>query len=187
RDQTFRVQANERLPHGARQALVEREPLARPVAGSAHHLQLTPDVAVVLLLPRPHPLEEPLASQLDAAGAFTRELALDHQLSRDPRVVGAREPERVVALHAPPARQHVLKRRLQRVTHVEPAGDVGRRDRDAERLPAGARFGPEPPTPGPFLLPARFETAGIEAGFHRGSPSVNVPSPGRRAADRLAA
>ena len=39
--------------------------------------------------------------------AFFRQLALDHHLGGDAGVVGARQPQRVVAEHAMPADDHV--------------------------------------------------------------------------------
>ncbi len=66
------------------------------------------------------------------------ELALDHHLRGDAGVVGARLPQHVAALHAPIAAQHVLQRVVERMAHMQVAGDVGRRDDDAERLGVGA-------------------------------------------------
>ena len=57
---------------------------------------------------------------------------LDHRLGGDASVVGAEDPERVAAAHPVHPHQRVLHRAVQRVAHVEDAGDVGRRDRDRE-------------------------------------------------------
>ena len=65
------------------------------------------------------------------------ELLLDDDLRRDAGVVGADLPQRVVAAHAVVADQHVHQRVLERVPHVQRAGDVGRRQLDAVRR--GAR------------------------------------------------
>ncbi len=59
---------------------------------------------------------------------------LHHGLRRDAGVIGAGHPEGVVALHAPPADQHVLQRVIECVAHVQRAGHVGRRNDDGERL-----------------------------------------------------
>ena len=54
-------------------------------------------------------------------------------------MVGAGQPEGVVAEHAMPADGHVDLGVLQHVAHVERAGDVGRRDDEREvRLPGSA-------------------------------------------------
>ena len=85
-------------------------------------------------------------------------LPLDHHLGRDAGMVGAGLPQHVAAAHALEAAQHVLQRVVERVPHVQRAGDVGRRNDDAigrpppplrpagaERLrvlPRGARCAP---------------------------------------------
>ena len=67
------------------------------------------------------------------ADAFLLEIAHHDHLGGDAGVVGAGLPQHVVALHAPPADQHVLQRVVERVAHVQAARDVGRRDHDAVR------------------------------------------------------
>jgi hypothetical protein len=47
-------------------------------------------------------------------------------------VVGARLPQRVVAAHAVVARQRVHDGLVEAVAHVQRAGDVRRRQQDAE-------------------------------------------------------
>jgi hypothetical protein len=65
------------------------------------------------------------------ADALLLELARHHHLRGDAGVIGAGLPQRVIALHAPPADQHVLQRVVERMTQMQAAGDVGRRDDDA--------------------------------------------------------
>ena len=60
----------------------------------------------------------------------TGEQPLDDHLGGDAGVVGAGLPERVAALHPPPADQRVLDGERQRVAHMQAAGDVRRRDHD---------------------------------------------------------
>ena len=62
------------------------------------------------------------------------ELAFHHDLRGDARVVGARLPQRVVALHAVVARERIHQGLVEAVAHVQRAGDVGRRQLDAEIL-----------------------------------------------------
>ncbi len=147
------IELDEHLGDRARQALVEREALAAPVAGGAEALELGHDRAAQFRLPRPDPLDERLASH----GAAVRllplhELALDHHLRGDAGVIDARLPQHVAAVHAPIAAENILKRVVERMAHMQVAGDVRRRNDDAERLrlrpvgpagPEGARFLPK--------------------------------------------
>ena len=61
------------------------------------------------------------------------QLPFDDDLRGDAGMVGARQPQRVEALHAVVARQRVHDRLVERMAHVQRAGDVGRRQLDAER------------------------------------------------------
>ena len=89
------------------------------------------------------------------------QLLLDDDLRRDAGVVGAELPQRVVAAHPVVADQHVHQRLLERVAHVQRAGDVRRRQLDAERrarlgrvrrLEVAARF--------PDRVPLRLDGVG---------------------------
>ena len=163
------MQLHEDLGDRLRQPLVEREAFAAPVAGGAEALELADDRAARLGLPFPNAREKCFSPERAAVRLLALgKLALDHHLRRDARVVGARLPEHVPALHAMIAAQDVLQRVVERVAHVQVAGDVGRRDHHAERLgvgalrPAGAK--------GAFPLPergdARLDGGGIERLFH---------------------
>ena len=76
-------------------------------------------------------------------------------------MVGARLPQHVLAAHPLEPAQHVLQRVVERVAHVQRAGDVGRRDDDAIGFgvaplrAAGAERA--------FLLPGRGD-AGLDFG-----------------------
>ena len=61
----------------------------------------------------PDALDEGLAAELLARRALARELLLDDVLGRDARVVVARLPERVEALHPVQADQQVLDRAVR--------------------------------------------------------------------------
>src|SRR5690242_18435751 len=69
-DQAIVVESLERRAHGPRQAAVEREALARPVARRAQAPQLAGDLAAVLLLPLPGAPQKLGAPHLLAAGAL---------------------------------------------------------------------------------------------------------------------
>ncbi len=57
-------------------------------------------------------------------------LAHHDALRRNSRMVGSRQVKRVVALHAPPARQDVDLGVVEHVADVQRAGDVRRRNDD---------------------------------------------------------
>jgi hypothetical protein len=79
-----------------------------------------------LRLPLPDLLEEGLAAHLAAGGlALLGQLALDHHLRGDARMVGARLPERVEAAHPVPADQDVLQRVVEGVAHVQEPVTLG--------------------------------------------------------------
>jgi hypothetical protein len=67
-----------------------------------------------------------------AGNALGVELAFDDDLRGDAGVVGARLPQRVPAAHAVVAGERVHDRLVEAVAHVQRAGDVGRRQQDAE-------------------------------------------------------
>ena len=90
--------------------------------------------------------------------AFGAELALDHHLRGDAGVVRARLPQRGVAAHAMPARERVHERVLERVAHVQRAGDVRRRQHDAVGLAVSRRR--EGARGFPTLVDAGFDFAG---------------------------
>ena len=93
---------------------------------------------------------------------------LDLGLGGDPGVVGAQDPFRAPAAHAVIASQAVLDRVVQRMAHVQHAGDVGRRDGDRVVLVRRAlRGGMEQPGLQPFLHDPRLHLGGVVAG--RGS------------------
>ncbi len=174
-DEPLAIETDEGLAHGAGEPRIHGEPLPAPIARGAQQVELVADVAVVLLLPLPHPLEELLPSQLLAARAFGEEMALHHELGGDAGMIGTGEPEGVVALHPAPAGQQVLQGGLQGVADVELAGDVGRRDHDAVRGPVRGRLGAEivplRPAPLPGLLVGRRVEAlvHLDPGQHLGA------------------
>ena len=132
-DEALAVEGDEHLDHRQAQALVHGEALPGPVGGGAEAAELAPDRAARFRLPGPHPLDERLAAEGTAFRPLLRQLALDHHLRRDPRMVHARLPERVAPGLAAIAGEHVLQRVVERMPHVQAAGDVGRRHHHAPR------------------------------------------------------
>ena len=102
-DQAFFVQAHEDFAHGARKARIDRESFARPVAAGAEPDHLPLDGVAGFGLPLPDALFEFFASEVAAVDALCGELALHHHLRRDAGVIGAGQPQGVVAQHAVPA------------------------------------------------------------------------------------
>ena len=172
-DQAGLVEIDEHFQHGARQALVHGEALARPVARGAQPAQLAGDGAARIGLPLPDLGEELLAVQqllvavallgaLDGeADALLLEVAHHDHLRGDAGVIGAGLPQHVVALHAAPADQHVLQRVVERVAHVQAARDVGRRDDDAVRRLRRLRMGAERAALLPLRVEAGFDLLGV--------------------------
>src|SRR5688572_24226099 len=180
-DETLFVQLDEDFHDRTRHARVHREVAGFlsfgvgviPIGGSAEAAHLARDGRARLLLPLPYALDELLAPEVVAALAFLLELALDHDLGGDAGVVGADHPVGVVAAHAVVADERVHEGLLERVTHVQRAGDVGRRQLDAVRrrrpgkirilVPEIARVFPAP-VPG-LLDRSRIEALVDHSGF----------------------
>ena len=133
-DQPFLVKRDEHFEHGLGQALVHGEALSAPVGRGAEPLQLVEDCAAGFGLPLPDFLDELLARQVAAMDLLLHQLALDHHLRGDTGMVHARLPQHVLAAHALEAHQYVLQRIVERVAHMQRAGDIRRRDDDGEGL-----------------------------------------------------
>ena len=159
-DEAVVVQALEDGQHRPGQALVHGEALAGPVDAVAEPAHLAEDLAAGLGLPLPHPLDERLPAQVVPARALLGQLALDHVLGGDARVVHAGQPQRDVALHPAPPDQRVDQRVVERVAHVQGAGHVRRRDHDAVGRPRRAGVGVEQPARYPVLVTASLDVAG---------------------------
>ena len=160
------VEGDEHLEHGLRIELVEREALGIVIARGAKPLQLLDDRPSVLLAPAPHALDERLAADFLAASALVLERALDLCLRRDPGVVGAEDPFRSLSAHPVRADQAVLDRVVQRVTHMQRAGHVWRRDRDRVVVLGRTRgLGVEQSRLEPLLDDARLDLRRVVAGL----------------------
>jgi hypothetical protein len=160
-DQPVLPQAHEDLTNGARQSFIHREPLPAPVAGAAQLLDLSEDSGLVLFLPAPDDRLELLTGEIGSLLAFRRQILLDDILGGDAGVIGAGDPQYVVPVHALPAGQNVLQRDVERVTHVQGARHVGRRQHHREGREWRIDVGVEeallfPPLVERLLRPARF-------------------------------
>jgi hypothetical protein len=160
-DETLFVEADEDFAHRAREAGIEGEALAAPVAACSQADHLALDAIAILRLPFPHAFDEFLAPHGAPVEALFRELALDYHLRGDAGVVGAGQPERIVAAHAMPADSDIDFGVLQHVADMQRTGDVGRRNN--ERKDARQRLfgGVEDAGVNPPLRPVRFEPLGL--------------------------
>ncbi len=130
-DQAVLVQLDEDLADGGVQPFVQGEAFAAPVARRAQATQLAHDGPAGFGLPLPHLLDEGVAAHVaPPRRALGRQLALDHHLGGDARVVGARQPQHGLALHAVIAGKDVLQRVVQGVADMQAARYVRRRNDD---------------------------------------------------------
>ena len=127
-DEALFVEADEDFAYGAGEAGIEGEALAAPVATGAQADHLALDLIAVLGFPFPHALDEFLASESASVDALFGEFAFDNHLRGDAGVIGAGQPQGVVAAHAMPADGDVDFGVLEHVADVQRAGDVGRRN-----------------------------------------------------------
>ena len=164
-DQPVLVELDEHPADRLRQTVVHGEALAAPVAGRAEPAQLAGDGAARFRLPLPDPPDEGVATEIVARLALRRELALHHHLGGDAGVVGARLPQRVAPPHARETDQDVLQRVVERMPHMQAAGDVGGRDHDRIGRGTGVRPAGAAAGEGARLLPAR-----VDAVFDVGGP-----------------
>jgi len=88
---------------------------------------------------------------------FAGQLALDHNLRRNARMIGARKPQRVVAAHAMPADGAIDFRVLEHVPDVQGPGHVRRRNDERKHGRIAARGGLENAVIDPPLRPMRLK------------------------------
>ena len=161
-------QVDEEPHHGLDVRVVHREPLAVVGERRAQAAELAHDRPAGALEVIPDALDERLPAELLPRRPLAQELLLDDVLRRDPGVVVAGLPERVEALHPVPADEHVLDRAVERVAHVQRAGDVRRRHGDHERLVAPrAGAGAEETFVLPRPLPAFLDAPRLVPRIHR--------------------
>ena len=88
------------------------------------------DFAAVSLAPFPHAFDEFLAAEVVASLALFGDFTFNDILSGDSGMIGARYPQRVVALHSAGSYDHVLQRVIKCMTEMERTSNVRRRDYD---------------------------------------------------------
>ena len=113
------------------ESLVQGEALPRPVAGGAEAAHLPADIAAGFFLPLPNLLQKGAASELMSLFPLRLQTAFHQHLGGDAGVVGAGLPERALPLHPCPADEDVHQGVLKGMTHMQGAGNIGRRQHDA--------------------------------------------------------
>ena len=156
-DQPLLVEAHEDFADGAAEAGIQREALARPVAARAQADHLALNGVAVLRLPFPHARFECLAAHTAARQSLFGLFAFHHHLGGDAGVIGAGQPQRVIAAHAVPAHGDVDFGVLQHVADVQHPGHVRRRNHQREHLARRFGVGEENARVDPPLRPMRLE------------------------------
>ena len=132
-NQVFFIQTNENFFHRIGQAFVHGEAFTLPVHGVAETAHLTGNGAAGFRFPFPDFVDESFAAVVVTGFTFfCGNLALNDHLGSDPGVVSTDLPQGVFALHALIADHGIHDGLLEGVTHMQTAGDVRRRDHDAE-------------------------------------------------------
>ncbi len=160
-DQPLVVQVDEHLEHRLAEMRVHGELLARPVHRTAQTAELTGDRAAAFLLPLPDFLDEVLTAVVGALVLLGLELAFDHHLRRDARMVGADHPQGILAAQPLIADHDVLQRVVERMADMQTSRHVRRRVDDGVRLGTGP-LGPECVRPLPMRIPFRLDRGGVE-------------------------
>src|SRR5690606_23332928 len=100
--------------------------LAAPVHRAAEAAELAGDRAAAFGLPLPDLLDEFFAGVVGALVLPLFELAFDDHLRGDAGVIGAYDPQRILAPEALVADHNVLKSVIECMADVQRARDVGR-------------------------------------------------------------
>jgi len=180
-NQVFFVQADEDFFHGVGKAFIHGEALALPVHGVAETAHLTGNGAARFRFPLPDFVDERVATVVVAGFPFfSGNFTLNHHLGRDTRVVSPRLPQGVFALHALVADHGVHDGLLESMTHMQTAGDVRRRDHDAEGLFAFVAVRLEIALLFPVLVKRLFDIAWVICLFHYFQVAVFRLKPARR-------
>ena len=101
------------------------------------------------------------AGQVGAAFLPFHHLALDDHLRCDAGMIGARDPERILAAQARMADENILQRHVECMADVEAARHIRRRHDDRERRRVGTR-GAERIGRLPMRVPARLDGGRVE-------------------------
>ena len=139
-DQALFIQVDEHFFDGPAAALIQCEALTVPVAGGAQLFQLLNNAAAVFLLPGPGALQKFLAPDLLLGDSLFAHGLDNLGLRCDGSMVGSRQPQGGISLHPAETDQDILQRFIQRMAHVQLAGDVRRRNHNGVRFFLGIHF-----------------------------------------------
>ncbi len=141
-NQVFLIQAYKDFFHRVRQAFVHGEAFTLPVHRVAETAHLTGNGAAGFRFPLPDFIDKRFATVIVTGFTFFGgDFTLHHHLGGDAGVVGACLPQGVFTLHALIADHGIHDGLLEGVTHMQTAGDVRRRDHDAEAFLAFVAIG----------------------------------------------
>ena len=124
-NQALLKQAYEYLCDRLGQGCVHGEIFPLPIYAGTHASHLLGNFAATFVFPFPDLFHEFFAAQIMAGNIFRGQLTFHHNLGGNACMVGARLPQGVVAAHAVIARQPVHDGLVERMAHVQSAGDVG--------------------------------------------------------------
>ena len=166
-NQVFFVQTNKDFFYGIGEAFIHGEALALPVHGVAQATHLTGNGAAGFRFPLPDFIDKGIATVVVASFPFfCGNLTLNHHLGRDTRVVGTGLPQSIFTLHALVANHGIHDGLLEGMTHMQTAGDVRRRDHDAEALLAFITIRFEIALLFPMLVERLFDILWVVCLFH---------------------
>ena len=141
-DEALGVQRHEYFAHCCRKSLIHREAFTRPIERCAKPAQLPRNGAARFRLPFPNALQKGFAPHAAAVWLLLfGQQAFHDDLRRNAGMVGARLPQRIAPLHAPPADQHILQGIIQRMADMQAARHIRRRDHDGEGVRRAFRTG----------------------------------------------
>ena len=160
-NQTLFIQADKHLGHHFGSLGIHGEVFAIPVGGRTQTAHLAGDARAGFFFPFPHFFQKFLAPQV-VTGHFLRiQLALDHNLRCNTGMIGAGNPGRIEAAHAVIARQAIHDGLVERMPHVQGAGDIRWRQLDGERGFVILHFGGEIPALLPLRAPEFLDFGGF--------------------------
>ncbi|MNU84322.1 hypothetical protein D3C71_740410 [compost metagenome] len=180
-NQVLFVQTDEDFFHGVGQAFIHGEALALPVHGVAETAHLTGNGAARFRFPLPDFVDERLATVVVAGFTFfSGNLTFHHHLGSNTRVVSTSLPQGIFALHALVTDHGIHDGLLESMTHMQTAGDVRRRDHDAEGLFAFIAIRLEIALLFPVLVKRLFDISWVVCLFHYFQVAVFRLKPARR-------
>ena len=160
-DQAFFIEGNENLTNGTRTDIIHGEAFTGPVAGRAEAADLQTDAVAEFFLPLPYTFQEFFTAEVIFIETFFSDLLFDLDLRCDAGMIFARQPQDIVALHSLVTDQNILQGIVERMPHVQLAGDIWRRQHDAVRFFFRICFIMEYTMIFPEAIPFLFDLTGI--------------------------